>query len=98
MTITTTDIKKRRRYYRDTDWQGVCVRDNGHKRWNQITGGDVSILEMVGHSRNKTASFEISEHWETESGRAMTRTIHMQLDETATRAIYDRLKIILGEE
>lgn len=78
-------------------WKTVTIFDNDHKRWNQIVGGDRAELEVKGHTNNRTVSVELSERWETESGRCMERTIMMQLDQDTTRALRDVLASVLCE-
>ena len=98
--MKTYDIKDRgilSSYPKDSDWEGIKTYDKDHKRWNQIVGGDTCVTEFTGHPSNKTLSVLVSEFWVTEKGRHMERTISTQLDENATRQLFERLKKILGE-
>ena len=93
----TLKLKPSSKMSENSDWVEMNVRDDDHKRWNNIVGGDVCNLEVKGHPDNKSVSVFLEEFWVTEKNRHMSRAIHMQLDEEHTRHLYETLKKVLNE-
>ena len=87
-------IRTPRKYQTENGWKTAKVVDSDHKRWNRIVSDATCELEITGHENNKNFSVFLEEMWTTEKGRFMTRAIHMQLDEQASRHVYEKLKEI----